>query len=241
MRKSITGFTIVELLIVIVVIAILAAITIVAYSGIQSQAQHSARLSATSQAQKQIQVEALQHNGVTLSLKAPLAYTAEAGVEVPLTSPLETTKELTLYVVFDTTGNVGSNYTELVRLTPNPGSNNVFLRTSTGNFMGSRIDTSAQTNVTGQDGASIRNTAGRHIGWITIKEGSFYLDYDGNDEGTSAPLSAHSGFTFNAIRLNTNTSITGVATLAFPEYHDQTTRQQVLEWLDRKYTIENYS
>jgi prepilin-type N-terminal cleavage/methylation domain-containing protein len=37
--KKQTGFTIVELLIVVVVIAILAAITIVAYNGIQTQAQ----------------------------------------------------------------------------------------------------------------------------------------------------------------------------------------------------------
>jgi len=38
MKKSVTGFTIVELLIVIVVIAILAAISIVAYTGIQNRA-----------------------------------------------------------------------------------------------------------------------------------------------------------------------------------------------------------
>ena len=38
MRKSTSGFTIVELLIVIVVIGILAAITIVAYNGVQSRA-----------------------------------------------------------------------------------------------------------------------------------------------------------------------------------------------------------
>src|SRR5690606_31588426 len=40
------GFTIVELLIVIIVIAILAAITIVAYTGIQNQAKQSANLAA---------------------------------------------------------------------------------------------------------------------------------------------------------------------------------------------------
>lgn len=43
MRKSSSGFTIVELLIVIVVIAILAAITIVAYNGIQSRARDAQR------------------------------------------------------------------------------------------------------------------------------------------------------------------------------------------------------
>lgn len=42
MRKSTSGFTIVELLIVVVVIAILAAISVVAYTGIQNRANDSA-------------------------------------------------------------------------------------------------------------------------------------------------------------------------------------------------------
>ena len=45
MKKSRSGFTIVELLIVIVVIAILAAISIVAYTGIQNRARASAIIS----------------------------------------------------------------------------------------------------------------------------------------------------------------------------------------------------
>lgn len=46
------GFTIVELLVVIVVIGILAAITIVSFSGIQRRATNASRISAASQAAK---------------------------------------------------------------------------------------------------------------------------------------------------------------------------------------------
>lgn len=53
--KSRRGFTIVELLIVVVVIAILAAITIVAYNGIQSRAQVSAAQAAVVSASKKIE------------------------------------------------------------------------------------------------------------------------------------------------------------------------------------------
>ena len=45
------GFTIVELLIVIVVIAILATITIVAYNGVSQRAKESATQNAVSQVQ----------------------------------------------------------------------------------------------------------------------------------------------------------------------------------------------
>lgn len=50
------GFTIVELLIVIVVIGVLAAITIVAYNGIQTRARDSSRTSAVRQIQKSIEL-----------------------------------------------------------------------------------------------------------------------------------------------------------------------------------------
>lgn len=53
-RERTVGFTIVELLIVVVVIAILAAITIVAYNGVANRAKQSAASSAASQAAKKV-------------------------------------------------------------------------------------------------------------------------------------------------------------------------------------------
>jgi len=46
MKKTVSGFTIVELLIVIVVIAILAAISVVAYNGIQNRANNTKTVNA---------------------------------------------------------------------------------------------------------------------------------------------------------------------------------------------------
>ena len=57
------GFTIVELLIVIVVIAILAAITIVAYTGIQDRAVVSSLSSTLSQTAKKVEAYAVENSG----------------------------------------------------------------------------------------------------------------------------------------------------------------------------------
>lgn len=54
MKKTSSGFTIVELLIVIVVIAILAAISIVSYTGIQERARDQRMVAAASQVYKAI-------------------------------------------------------------------------------------------------------------------------------------------------------------------------------------------
>jgi len=56
MRKSTSGFTIVELLIVIVVIGILAAITIVAYNGVQNRASDTSVQSDMRNIAKQLEV-----------------------------------------------------------------------------------------------------------------------------------------------------------------------------------------
>jgi len=61
MKRRNDGFTIVELLIVIVVIAILAAISIVAYSGMQQRGRDSARKSDLSSIGKAIQLYTIGH------------------------------------------------------------------------------------------------------------------------------------------------------------------------------------
>lgn len=62
-RRQATGFTIVELLIVIVVIGILAAITIVAYSGIQTRAENTKTNNALGYYAKALQLYAT-NNGL---------------------------------------------------------------------------------------------------------------------------------------------------------------------------------
>lgn len=56
MQKAKSGFTIVELLIVIVVIGILAAITIVAYNGVQARANNTKTVSAVNAIEKALQL-----------------------------------------------------------------------------------------------------------------------------------------------------------------------------------------
>jgi general secretion pathway protein G len=63
MKRNISGFTIVELLIVIVVIAILAAISIVAFNGAQARARDSARLSDYKSIQKALEMYRIDNGG----------------------------------------------------------------------------------------------------------------------------------------------------------------------------------
>lgn len=61
--KNDKGFTIVELLIVVVIVGILATITIVAYNGMQKRANASAAQSALSQANKKLALYQIENNG----------------------------------------------------------------------------------------------------------------------------------------------------------------------------------
>ena len=81
MNKSKSGFTIVELLIVIVVIAILAAISVVAYTGIQQRARNSIRAQDVATIQKGLELFRAE-NG-----RYPIATSPGSNIPAGFTSP----------------------------------------------------------------------------------------------------------------------------------------------------------
>jgi len=74
----IKGFTIIELLIVIVVIAVLAAISIVAYSGIQQRANNAAIIDAASKSYRLIQLYVAESGSYPIS-SGSVCITTESG------------------------------------------------------------------------------------------------------------------------------------------------------------------
>jgi type IV pilus assembly protein PilA len=74
MNRKAHGFTIVELLIVIVVIAILAAISIAAYTNIQQRAKNTAIINAASQSLKMIQAYIAEYGTYPYSVSSGTAW-----------------------------------------------------------------------------------------------------------------------------------------------------------------------
>lgn len=94
------GFTIVELLIVVVVIAILAALTLVAYTNIQSRARASQVSSALVQAKKKLEVYKVDNSSYPTTGNLSAAGISDAEVTYQYTS------DGTTYCITATSGNV---------------------------------------------------------------------------------------------------------------------------------------
>jgi prepilin-type N-terminal cleavage/methylation domain-containing protein len=183
------GFTIVELLIVIVVIGILAAITIVAYNGIQDRARISSVSSALSQASKKLAIyqvdnpdlypadkTALEALGIKDSSTVTYQYTRTSGT--PNTYCITATNGTTSYKISNTNtapsaggcaghGIGGSN--PITNLIVNPG-----FESNTSNWGASSI-TVAQASDWFQSGASsvkLTNTSTADTGDIRLSGGS---------------------------------------------------------------------
>ena len=236
-RKK-AGFTIVELLIVIVVIAILAAITIVAYTGIQERARTSAQLSELSQLQRTIQVDVLQTTGTEISIGTPVVYAQGATGSFPLSTPIESAQEITLYGVFDS-GNTLTAYDwwTIISLSPNSTNNSLRIRTGASGSNTARIyhAASSYTNRDLTQSGVLNNTA-RHIGWAATTASTVYGGFD-NGPVLSNSIPAHTGRSFVSVDHNSTAGFTSVASLVFSEYHDAQTRTAIIQWLNEEYNV----
>lgn len=234
-----SGFTIVELLIIIVVIAILAAISVIAYNGIQERARTSSNQHELAQIEREITTWALQENDESIAL-GPLLARQEGAGEVELTSALTGRPDITMYVVYDVT-DTSAAYASLARLTPSTAQSNVFqMRTgASGNsILGYRIDTSAQTNTTGSQ-TGIRTAGSRAVGWLQVSDNATTraFAYNQATSHTTATLSSHEGWSFTGLETHSGPSGDAVAAFVFNAAHDATTRAQVLNWLADTYDI----
>lgn len=239
-KKHTRGFTIVELLIVIVVIAILASISVVAYNGIRSRAESSAIKAEMVQLQKKIQTSAIQNDTDSVSINAPFAYGLGTGTW-KLAEPFQNTRTFTLYGVFTTNNDMNANWNAIALLSPSSTNNYISLRatgsgtTSVQGFW----QTSTQTNQAVGSTNNIRNTTGKHVGWISGDGTSLHAGFDTANSSTVTP-SAHTGWTFDSVATYSPTGITSVSVLVFAEHHDAATRTSILRWLDREHTIDYY-
>ena len=237
------GFTIVELLIVIVIIGILAAISIVVYANVREKADTAAMQSELAQIQRKVQV-GLAESGEATDIQTPIAYLNSRGTRT-LTKSLTAAQEITMYAVFDTNGNTSASWQPVARLLPHNLTSNAFhIRTNSSGSTEMRLSysTTALSDRSFQCTGNIRGTTGRHVAWISAGGGIIGAACDANtSSSTFTALSAHSGWTFNSVELTETPGAAGIAVLVFPEFHDEATRAQVLRWLDERHSIDFYS
>ncbi len=236
MTRRRAGFTIVELLIVVIVIAILATIAVMAYTGVQQKARDSAYLSEISSIQKSIHTRALLQDGVTLNVAAPIGYSETIG-SVNLVKPLENAQNISMYVVFSTSNEPsGAHWYAFTSLQPESTTNSLRFRTGSNSVASARVyyATSAQQN---QDIVynGIFNTAARHIGWMTTAPNTILSGY--NTSAANRSITTHDGWSFDSLMLSKTTGVTPLAAFVFPESHDATARAQIVAWLNEKYQV----
>ncbi len=104
MNKKAQGFTIVELLIVIVVIAILAAISIAAYTNIQQRAKNTAIINAASQSLKMIQAYIAANGTYPLASDGAFCMTVDSECQTDSNSDSKTSSSTTFNTRMATIG-----------------------------------------------------------------------------------------------------------------------------------------
>ena len=110
-RSSKMGFTIVELLIVVVIIAILAAITIVSYNGMQTRARETSTLTDLSSIAKQIELYAATNGSYPNSVATAKSIDAKTSINYGSSRVLLCATANTGFAVFIYDSSLGRQYT----------------------------------------------------------------------------------------------------------------------------------
>lgn len=174
------GFTVVELLIVIVVIGILATLTIIAYSGVQNQARTAALQSDMEQASKKLEEYKIRNNE---AFPADLAAARTAGVPAAANTTQTyyynaTSKTYCLQTTSNQNGSLVQSVSS-VDTTPRAGSCLQNGLIGWWQLNGNTVDSSGNGNdgvatnatlVTGQNGAANSAYSFASTGWITTNK-----------------------------------------------------------------------
>jgi len=185
-----SGFTIVELLVVIVVIAILAAITIVSYTGISSRANNSALQSDLTNASQQLKMYYTLYgsyptiDSVTLCPTAPIVdnkYCLKASHDVTYTYQADNSNSSQTFYITATKDS--QSYTIMPSGAPSKGNNldyGLLLNLNAGNSASYPGSGTAWTDLSGNDS---NGTLMNGIGYSSAGGGS--LSFDGVDDFVS--------------------------------------------------------
>lgn len=167
----------------------------------------------------------------------PLAFNDTPGTNKPLSTPINGTPDITLYTVFSVV-DASQAWSSFGGLTPGYDYNRFYFQGSSAGSTtsGYRIDTPAQLNATGGQ-ASVR-TPGYHIGWMqTMSSGtSRSFAYDKTAPHATATLAAHAGWSFTDLYTpSVGSTYSGIATIVYDAAHNETTRQEIMNWLSQMY------
>ena len=191
-RRHSPAFTIVELLIVVVIIAILATITIVAYNGIQNRARASAASSALSQAVKKLELYKVDNSAYPTS-----ANLASAGITNTNDTTYQYTSDGTTYCL--TATNVTISYYLNSTTTPSPTAGGC-----PGHGVGGNSPvTNLVTNPSFANDTSSWSTNAASISRVTtpwaIDSGALQVTPNGQDSYAYTDVPAEGGATYTAL------------------------------------------
>ena len=237
--KKHKGFTVVELLIVIVIIGILAAISIVSYNGVSQKAREAAAKQNSSQIERQIMIYATQ-NGEPVSISGTMIGYLDKPGTTNLATPITGATDITTYMVYETK-RTSDDYYPIAYLTPEQDSNRFRWQSGPAgsSSLNVRADIPGQANSTTYVNDA-RVTGKTIVGWAQTSDSVRTQSIGFNQATVSNTRSLPAGANWNFTSMYSgDRSESGIvkAFLVFNSSHDQNTRQQIINWLAQKYNV----